>query len=131
MPGRSCSACGGYRDVNWRVGTSVALSVNVLVDICVHTTVNCLPGPPMPEMYMTATRISPKDHERLQRLALKTGQSHQEVIGRALESYERECMLDALNESFARLRLNKEAWDEELAERAGWDSASADFGGDS
>jgi len=85
----------------------------------------------MPEMYMTATRISPKDHERLQRLALKTGQSHQEVIGRALESYERECMLDALNESFARLRLNKEAWDEELAERAGWDSTSADFGGDS
>ena len=79
----------------------------------------------------TATRISPRDHERLQRLAENTGQSHQEVIGRALEAYERECMLNAINESFSQLRANPEAWAEEKAERAAWDATTADFGGDS
>lgn len=80
---------------------------------------------------MPATRLTTQDHERLQRLANKTGQSHQEVIGRALEAYEREQMLDDLNASFAELRSDPQAWSEELAERAQWDTTSGDFGGDS
>jgi predicted transcriptional regulator len=80
---------------------------------------------------MSATRISPRDHQRLQRLAKETGQSQQEVISHALESYERECMLDALNASFAELRADPQAWANELAERAQWDTTSNDFGRDS
>lgn len=80
---------------------------------------------------MAATRISPLDHDRLQRLAQKTGQTQQEIIGRALEAYERECMLDAMNDSFAQLKSDPRAWAEEMAERAAWDNTAADFGGDS
>jgi predicted transcriptional regulator len=80
---------------------------------------------------MPATRISPRGHERLQRLAEETGQSHQEVIDRALEAYEREHMLDALNASFAELKADPQQWSEELAERAQWDTTAGDFGGDS
>lgn len=80
---------------------------------------------------MAATRISPLDHDRLQRLAQKTGQTQQEVLGRALEAYERDCMLNAMNDSFAQLRADPVAWAEELAERAAWEATTADFGGDS
>ena len=80
---------------------------------------------------MPATRLTTQDHERLQRLANKTGQTHQEVLGRALESYEREQMLDDLNASFTALRSDPKAWSEELAERAQWDTTSDDVGGDS
>ena len=82
-------------------------------------------------MAAATTRIAARDHERLQRLAQKTGQSQQEVIGRALEAYERECFLDALNASFAELRADPQAWGNELAERALWDATSNDFGRDS
>ena len=67
---------------------------------------------------MPATRISARDHERLQRLSEETGESQQDIIGRALDVYERERLLDALNQSFAELRANPAAWLEELAERA-------------
>ncbi len=75
---------------------------------------------------MTATRIAEKDHLRLQRLAKETGQSQQEVISRALDVYEREHFLEALDASFTKLREDPTAWAEELAERALWDVTSRD-----
>jgi hypothetical protein len=80
---------------------------------------------------MPATRISARDHERIQRLSEETGESHQDVIRRALDVYERERLLDAVNEGFGALRADPAAWSEELAERAAWDATSNDFGGDS
>jgi predicted transcriptional regulator len=82
-------------------------------------------------MAASTTRIAARDRERLHRLAQDTGQSHQEVIGKALEVYERECFLDAINAGFAELRADPQAWDDELAERAFWDATSNDFGRDS
>ena len=38
-------------------------------------------------MAASTTRIAARDRERLHRLAQDTGQSHQEVIGKALEVY--------------------------------------------
>lgn len=75
---------------------------------------------------MPATRLTPKDHLRLVRLAEETGQSHQEVITRALDAYEREHFLDALDAGFAKLRADPKAWAAELEERAAWDVTSTD-----
>ena len=79
---------------------------------------------------MPTTRINELDHARLQRLAKETGQSHQEVLSRALEGYEREYLLDAMNAGFEALRADPVAWAEELAERAAWDATSSDTGVD-
>jgi predicted transcriptional regulator len=80
---------------------------------------------------MPTTRLSEADHARLQRLARETGQSYQEVLHRALETYERDCFLDALNASFAKLRADPKAWEDELAERSAWDVTSSDTERDS
>jgi hypothetical protein len=77
---------------------------------------------------MPTTRISELDHARLQRLARETGQSHQEVLSRALEGYERERLLEGMNEGFTALRADPAAWAEELAERAAWDATGGDKG---
>ncbi len=70
----------------------------------------------------TQTRINEVDHARLQRLAEKTGQSQQDVLHRALETYERDCFLDSVNVAFAALKADPAAWAEEMAERAAWDA---------
>jgi len=75
-----------------------------------------------------ATRITDHDHQRLLRLAEETGQSHVEVLSRALAMFEREHMLDALHAGFDRLRADDNAWSDELGERAAWDVTSADKG---
>lgn len=75
-----------------------------------------------------ATRITDRDHRRLLRLAEATGQSHVEVLGRALDMFERQHMLDALQAGFDRLRADDQAWSDELRERADWDVTSADKG---
>lgn len=82
-------------------------------------------------MAATTTRINARDHERLRRIAEQTGQSQQEVLGRALESYEREALLTALDAAFGELQADTTAWAAELAERAAWDVTSTDAGADS
>jgi hypothetical protein len=74
----------------------------------------------------TATRISRDSHETLSRIAAETGKTHQEVIEVALRKYERELFLDRMNAGFAALRQKAEAWEEELEERAAWDTTLSD-----
>jgi hypothetical protein len=74
----------------------------------------------------TATRITREDHARLQRLARETGLSQQDVISKALDLYEREHFLRALDEGFAKLREDSSAWAKEQAERAEWDRTNLD-----
>lgn len=80
---------------------------------------------------MAQTRLSDSDLARLQRLAEKSGQNQQEVLRRALDTYERDCFLDEVNAAYAKLRANPEAWAEELAERSEWDAASLPLDEDS
>lgn len=77
------------------------------------------------------TRITEKDHQRLQRLTEQTGLKQQEVITRALEEFEREFLLESINAAFEELHANPEEWQAELAERAAWDVTSTDRGADS
>ena len=69
---------------------------------------------------MANTRISDATYHRLARLAAETGMTHQEVLDLALRNYEQEVLLDRMNESFAALRNDEVAWQQELEERAGW-----------
>ncbi len=69
------------------------------------------------EGIMPATRISSKDHRVLKNLAARTGKRHHEIIHEALDNYQRDELLDAINSAFERLRANKMSWAEEIAER--------------
>jgi hypothetical protein len=74
----------------------------------------------------TQTRISRDSHDTLSRIAAETGKTHQEVIEVALRNYERELFLDRMNAGFQALRQDASAWQEELAERAAWDTTLVD-----
>ncbi len=74
----------------------------------------------------TQTRITETAHEILVRLSSQTGKSHQEVMEMALSSFERELFLDSVNEAYANLRADPEAWKEAEAEFEEWDIALTD-----
>lgn len=59
---------------------------------------------------MASTRISDSDHRILQALANETGKQQQEIIHEALDTYQRERLLDAINDGFAKLRADKSTW---------------------
>jgi predicted transcriptional regulator len=79
---------------------------------------------------MPTTRISDTDHRVLQNLATKTGKQHQEIIHEALDTYQRERLLDEINEGFGRLRADKASWAAVKAERRLLEAAGADGLGD-
>jgi predicted DNA-binding protein len=75
---------------------------------------------------MPTTRISDTDHRVLQNLASKTGKQHQEIIHEALDTYQRERLLDEINVGYSRLRADKASWavakgERRLLEEAGTD----------
>jgi predicted DNA-binding protein len=59
---------------------------------------------------MATTRISESDHRLLQNLANQTGKQHQQIIHEALDTYQREQLLDSINDGYARLKADKRAW---------------------
>ena len=75
---------------------------------------------------MPLTRISNSDHQILLDLSKKTGMSHQQIIHNALDTYQRDRLLDSINESFARLKANKSAWKEMTTERKQLEKSSDD-----
>lgn len=77
----------------------------------------------------TATRtvrIKPETHEKLQKLARDSKRSLPEVLDEAISEYERRVFLEECNASYARLRADPVAWQEELDERALWDCTLMD-----
>jgi hypothetical protein len=97
------------------------------VDKSVYQLVDCMvTGVPS----MPTTRISDTDHRVLQDLAIRTGKQHQEIIHEALDSYQRERLLDEINEGYARLRADKASWAELKRERRLLEEAGADGLGD-
>jgi hypothetical protein len=73
-----------------------------------------------------AIRIGPRLHEVVRGLAKEGGVSIQAVVERAVSEYERRCFLEGVNADFAALRKNEAVWQEELGERAEWDTTVAD-----
>ena len=75
---------------------------------------------------MATMRILDTDHLLVQALAERTGKQLQEIIHEALDTYQRESLLDEINAGFARLRSDKSAWDVEMQERKLWENTLSD-----
>jgi hypothetical protein len=71
---------------------------------------------------MPTTRIFEDDHRLLRDLAAQTGKQQQEIIHEALDTYQRERLLDGINAGFERLRADKAGWAVELGERRLWET---------
>jgi predicted transcriptional regulator len=77
-------------------------------------------------MASTTVRVSEHTHDVLRKLAEATGEPLQKVLERAVENYRREQFFAELDEAYARLQADPVAWEEELAERALWETTLAD-----
>jgi hypothetical protein len=75
---------------------------------------------------MPTTRISESDHRVLQDLAATTGKQHQEIIHEALDSYQRERLLDEINAGYSRIRADRKSWAAVKSERRLLEKAGAD-----
>jgi hypothetical protein len=75
---------------------------------------------------MPTARISEAGQALVNKLAKETGQTHAEVIDRALRLYQRELFLDAVNEGYASLRAETPGWAEEETDRELWDNTLLD-----
>jgi hypothetical protein len=75
---------------------------------------------------MATMRILDTDHQIVQALAERTGKQQQEIIHEALDTYQRESLLDEINAGFARLRSQPAEWDVELQERKLWENTLSD-----
>jgi predicted DNA-binding protein len=67
-------------------------------------------------------RISPQSKATLRELADHEGKPMQTVLDEAIEQYRRDRFFQELNDGYARLQANPQAWQEELDERGLWDS---------
>jgi hypothetical protein len=77
-------------------------------------------------MSSTTVRVSEPTHQTLRELSEQLGISMQGVLDQAIEDYRRKRVLEQANAGFAALRGDSEAWKDELAERAQWESTLAD-----
>ena len=77
-------------------------------------------------MPMTTVRINRKTQERLKEVSDLAGEKMVDVLEKAIDVYWREQFLQGVAEDFAKLRKNKKAWDQELAERKQWDQTLSD-----
>jgi hypothetical protein len=75
---------------------------------------------------MPQTRISERAHRTIRRLAAETGQTSEQILDEALDRFERERLLDAINAGYAALRLDAEGWAAEQTEREAWDATLED-----
>lgn len=71
-------------------------------------------------------RISPRSKATLRELARHEGKPMQTVLDEAIEQYRRDKFFHELDEAYARLQADPEAWAEELAERQLWEGTLMD-----
>ncbi len=71
-------------------------------------------------------RVGEKTRRRLKELSKELGKPMTEVLRQALELYRRRMILAEANRAWAVLKADPQAWNDELAERAVWDSALGD-----
>jgi predicted transcriptional regulator len=77
-------------------------------------------------MASVMVRVDPECRDLLRRISKETGKSAGVILREAMEDYRRKEFLRGVNEDFARLRKDKRAWKEELAERKAWDAVLLD-----
>lgn len=77
-------------------------------------------------MSTTTIRITTQTRDILSEMAKTSGMSMQSIIERALESYRRQQMLSELNNAYAALYNDEDAWAALEAERAEWDVTLTD-----
>jgi len=77
-------------------------------------------------MASLTVRISPEAHRSLKELSDLTGQPMPAVLDKAIEAYRRRQFLEGLAQDFSALRRDPKAWQQELEERAEWDSTLGD-----
>ena len=77
-------------------------------------------------MATTMVRVDENTQRRLRELVLMDGGAVRAVLAQAVARYWAERWLEGLNEEFARLRADPQAWAEELEERRAWDVTLVD-----
>ncbi len=73
-----------------------------------------------------AVRIDAASHAALAEIARAKHIPLTEALARAVESYRREMLIQAMDADYASLREDPAAWAEEHAERRAWETTSAD-----
>lgn len=77
-------------------------------------------------MPSATVRINPETHDKLRQISEAADETMTTMLDKAIDAYHRRVFLERANEAFARLRANKKAWKEELAERKAWEATLAD-----
>jgi len=74
----------------------------------------------------STVRVKAKTQATLRELAAHDGITMSDVLEQAVEAYRRQLFLEELNDAYAALRADEDAWREELEERALWDNTLLD-----
>lgn len=77
-------------------------------------------------MSSTTVKISKGTRDTVWDLAVKSGESMQTIIDRAVEGFRRQSFFEQANKAYLALRENPEAWERELKERREWEATLAD-----
>jgi hypothetical protein len=75
---------------------------------------------------MAMVRVSEAAHKSLKEIATTCGIPMQTALDEAIEAHRRRVFLEGLNDDFAALRANPDAWREEQEERALWEQTLSD-----
>jgi predicted DNA-binding protein len=74
----------------------------------------------------TTVRVTPETRERLARLSAARGLSTPDLIAELAKRAEDDALLDDMNEHYAVLRRDPEAWQEFASERDTWEATLLD-----
>ncbi len=77
-------------------------------------------------MATVTVRVEAETRDALKELATMTGTSIAGVAAQATECYRRKLFLARMNEEYAALRADPEAWAEELETRQEWEATLSD-----
>jgi hypothetical protein len=69
---------------------------------------------------MATIRVSAETHRKAVEMAERRGEAISDVVGTAVERLWRDNLFESLNEYYAEMRRDPEAWQRELDERAAW-----------
>jgi hypothetical protein len=72
------------------------------------------------------TRISAQAHLKLRRLAEELGETSEQVLDRALNAFERDRLLDAINAGYAVIKGDPAQWEADRKEHELWDVTLSD-----
>lgn len=75
-------------------------------------------------MASTTVRLAEEHVRVLRELAKQSNEPMQVVLGKAIEYYRRQLLLQATNDAYACLKADAALWAEVVAERQSWEFAS-------